>query len=118
MEIVRYFKLAQADKATPPGQLDPRLREPGWRQISSPVLPMRAAATEDDAQRHLLVRVIFEDIAISVAPRVAETERLRFLAALDGLPVGHRGAIGESSSTGWRPWSAQQRRSQSGISGV
>lgn len=38
--------------------------------------------------------MIFEDIAISVAPTVTETDRLRFLATLDSLPVAHRSLIG------------------------
>jgi hypothetical protein len=94
-EIMRYFELAQADEATPPGPLDPTLRGQGWQQISSPLLPMRAAATDDDAPRHLLVRMIFEDIALGGSLQGVETERLRFLAALDRLPVGHRGHLGE-----------------------
>ena len=33
----------------------------------------RIAATAEDAEPHLLLRMIFEDIAISVAPTVTET---------------------------------------------
>lgn len=94
-EIVRYFQLAQADEAAPPGPADLRLLGTGARHISSPLLPMRAAATDDTEASHLLIRMIFEDIAVSVAPQVTESERLRFLAALDGLPVGMRGLVGE-----------------------
>lgn len=38
--------------------------------------------------------MIFEDIAISIAPQVPEADRLRFLATLDGLPVSHRSLMG------------------------
>jgi hypothetical protein len=38
--------------------------------------------------------MIFEDIALAVAPTVPEADRLRFLASLDSLPVAHRSLIG------------------------
>jgi hypothetical protein len=94
-EIVRYFQLAQADEAAPPGPLDTEALGPRGRSLSGPALPMRTAATEDDAEPHLLIRMIFEDIAISIAPQVPEADRLRFLATLDGLPVSHRSFMGQ-----------------------
>jgi hypothetical protein len=47
-----------------------------------------------DWRPHLLVRSIFEDIAITPAPDVDEANRLTILAELDRLPVSHRAQIG------------------------
>lgn len=55
-EVVRYFQLAQADEATPPGVVDPRILGPSGRQFSAPLLPMRAAATDENRRPHLLLR--------------------------------------------------------------
>jgi hypothetical protein len=92
-EAMRYFQLAQADERTPPGPADPRGIGPAAQNVSWPLLPYTAAA-EDDAAPQTLVRMIFEDIAIGVAPTVSELERLRVLAALDTLPVQTRALVG------------------------
>jgi hypothetical protein len=94
-EAARYFRLAQADEAAEPSPIDSRFEMPGVWQASAPLLPMQEAATGGEREAHLLVRLIFEDVATSVAPRVAEPQRLDFLAALDGLPVGLRGLVGQ-----------------------
>jgi hypothetical protein len=94
-EAVRYFELAQADEATPPGVLDPRILGPSGRQFSAPLLPMRAAATEDGRRPHLLVRALLEDVAVSGGINVDETDRLPMLAALDTLTVATRTEIGK-----------------------
>jgi hypothetical protein len=92
-EVMRYYDLAQADEVTPPGPVDPRLGD-RWQQASAPLMPMRPAGTEEDAEPHLLLRTMVEDIAVSPAPR-GENDRLRVLAALDNLPVATRAKVGE-----------------------
>src|SRR5262249_44884605 len=70
---------------------DPALAR-GVRAVSAPLLPL--AAHPEDSRPHLLVRSIFEDIAVTPAPDVDEATRLVVLAELDRLPVGHRADIG------------------------
>jgi hypothetical protein len=94
-EVLRYFQLAQADEATPPGVIDPRILGPSGRQFSAPLLPMRAAATEDGRRPHLVVRTLLEDVAVSGGMNFTEADRLRMLAALDTLPVATRAEIGK-----------------------
>jgi hypothetical protein len=91
-EPARYFELALADQQAKPAPLDPALPT-GGRRISSSLLPMEAAAT-DDVRAHLLIRSIFEDIAITPTDDVQEDQRVRVLAELDRLPVSDRGLIG------------------------
>lgn len=93
-EVVRYFQLAQADEATPPGVVDPRLLGPSGRQFSAPLLPMRAAATDEDRLPHLLLRTLLEDVAVSGGENFTEDDRLRMLATLDTRPVGTRAEVG------------------------
>jgi hypothetical protein len=92
-EVMRYFQLAQADEEAEPGPVDERLLREGAKRFSGPLLPMEAAG-DDASQADLLVRLIFEDIAVSIA-LATEEDRLRFLAALDNLPVQGRGLVGE-----------------------
>lgn len=93
-EPVRYFQLALADEQAPPGPLDPALLGAEGRSVSSPLLPLVPAAS-DDEQAHRLVRSIFEDIATSGLRQVDETDRVRALAELDRLPVSDRAEIGK-----------------------
>jgi hypothetical protein len=93
-EVVRYFQLAQADEATPPGVVDPRILGPSGRQFSAPLLPMRAAATDENRRPHLLLRALLEDVAVSGGVNFTEADRLRMLATLDTLPVGTRAEVG------------------------
>lgn len=93
-EVLRYFQLAQADEATPPGVVDPRIFGPKGRQFSAPLLPMRAAGTEESRRPHLLVRALLEDVARSGGMNLTEPNLLRMLAALDTLPVATRTEIG------------------------
>jgi len=90
-EPIRYFKLANADHEASPEPVHPKLLTPNSRQLSSPLLPLLPAASED-RMAHLLVRSIFEDIATHGLTQVSETMRLRVLAELDRFPVSDRGA--------------------------
>jgi hypothetical protein len=90
-EPARYYQFALADHQAEPGPIDPALVR-GGRAVSAPLLPL--AAHPNDWRPHLLVRSIFEDIAISPAPEVDEADRLSILAELDRLPVNHRADIG------------------------
>jgi hypothetical protein len=90
-EPVRYHQLALADHEAEPSGIDPALVG-GGRTVSAPLLPL--AAHPGDWRPHLLVRSIFEDIAITPAPEVDEANRLTVLAELDRLPVSHRAQIG------------------------
>jgi hypothetical protein len=90
-EPVRYYQLALADHEAEPTGIDPALIQ-GGRTVSTPLLPM--VASLEDWRPHLLVRSIFEDIAITPAPGVDEADRLAALAELDRLPVNHRADIG------------------------
>src|SRR5262249_2310961 len=60
--------------------------------VSAPLLPLTADSS--DWRLHLLVRSIFEDIAVTPAPNVDEADRLAVLVELDRLPVNHRAEIG------------------------
>jgi hypothetical protein len=90
-EPARYYQLALADHEAEPSVIDPALVV-GGRTVSAPLLPL--AAHPADWRPHLLVRSIFEDIAITPAPGVDEANRLAVLAELDRLPVNHRAEIG------------------------
>jgi hypothetical protein len=90
-EPARYYQLAIADHEAEPSGFDPALLG-GGRTVSAPLLPM--VAHPEDWRPHLLVRSIFEDIAITPAPDVDEADRLAVLAELDRLPVNHRAEIG------------------------
>lgn len=63
------------------------------RRVSAPLLPMNAAGA-DDERAHLLVRLIFEDIALAQLRGRSEVDRLRALSELDRLPVAQRVGIG------------------------
>jgi hypothetical protein len=91
-EPVRYFRLAMADQQAEPDEIDAALVGPGGRTVSAPLLPM--AAVPLDRSAHLLVRSIFEDIALADLPATEESDRLAVLAELDRLPVNHRAEIG------------------------
>jgi len=59
-EPERYYELAAADAAAPPGPLDPALEGTGDPR-SVPILPTAPAGIDDNA--HSIVRTILEDIA-------------------------------------------------------
>lgn len=90
-EPARYYQLAIADHEAEPSRIDPALVG-GGRSVSAPLLPM--VTRPEDRRPSLLVRSIFEDIAITPAPDVDEADRLAVLAELDRLPVNHRADIG------------------------
>jgi hypothetical protein len=90
-EPARYYQLAIADQKAEPSGIDPALVR-GGRIVSTPLLPMIAAP--EDQRPHLLVRSIFEDIALTPAPDVSEADRLAVLAELDRLPVTYRAEMG------------------------
>jgi hypothetical protein len=74
-EAVRFYELANADHETEPGLIDPRLASLGLgRRVSSPVLPLLPPDEADD-RAHRLLRVVFEDIAISAVVLRAATSR-------------------------------------------
>ena len=87
-EPLRYYDLASADAETEPEVLD----GPG-PTISAPLLPL-APAGSDDLEAHYMVREVLEAIASPRSLVANETDRLRVLAELDRLPVGHRANIG------------------------
>jgi len=90
-EPARYYQLALTDHEAKPGAIEPAFVG-GGRTMSAPLLPL--AADPADWRPHLLVRSIFEDIAVAPAPDVDEANRLAILAELDRLPVNHRAEIG------------------------
>jgi SEC-C motif len=87
-EPLRYYELARADAEAEPEILD----GPG-STISAPLLPLAPAGSED-LEAHYMIREILEAIASPRSLIASETDRLRALAELDGLPVGHRANIG------------------------
>lgn len=90
-EAIRYYELAAADVAAPPGPLDPRL---GAEGRSAPLLPQAPAPSSN------LVRVMLEDIA-AVAPSEGHdpAARLDSIAAVDAVPVGVRLDLAETVLT-------------------
>jgi hypothetical protein len=88
-EPERYYELAAADATAPPGPLDPALVGVGVSR-SVPLLPAAPAGSD----LHSLVRIILEDIATSDIEPDRYDDRLRVLASIDGLPVGHRTELG------------------------
>jgi hypothetical protein len=91
-EPVRYYDLAEADAEAPPGEFPPEFARVG-RVISGPLLPMAPVALED-RREHVMVRSLFEDIAITHLKTSSEQDRLRILAELDRLAVTQRAEIG------------------------
>ena len=92
-EPVRYFDLAAADRDAEPNPPDPALPLEGGFRGSSPLLPMESVY-DLDGPAHLLIRSIFEDIAVSGIRQAPSAQRLQTLAGLDALPVGQRGMVG------------------------
>ena len=92
-ESLRFTELAVADMNAPPAPPDFEFLGDGAWQMSAPQLPLQpVAATE----AHLLVRMIFEGIAVGRREdSFDEITRLRVLAELDRLPVAYRGEIGQ-----------------------
>jgi hypothetical protein len=90
-EPLRYYRLAIADHEAEPSGIDPALVGDG-RTVSAPSLPL--LRHPEDTRAHLLVRSIFEDIALAPLPDGNERDRLAVLAELDRLPVNHRAGIG------------------------
>jgi hypothetical protein len=101
-ESVRYTDLALADLHAPSAAANFELLGPGARPLDAPLLPLQPAAA-DDLEAHLVVRMIFEDIARTpLAETFNEHARLRTLADLDSLPVGHRAELGRLLLSGLR----------------
>ena len=92
-EPMRYYELAAADARAEPDVLDDELLGPTGLPVSAPLLPLEPVAA-DDRNAHLLVRSIFEDIAICPLDGDTERDRLRALSELDRLPVGQRTGLG------------------------
>jgi hypothetical protein len=121
-EPTRYYELADADTRAQPGNLAAQLIAAG-RQVSKPMLPLAPAASED-LEAHLLVRHIFEAIALSPPGEFEEADRLRVLAELDRLPVSHREDVGRflldamdevaATSAGETVWKMRSMRGPAG----
>lgn len=91
-EPARYYDLALADAAAKPTPPDPAVVGAG-RPVSTPLLPLAPAGTED-RHAHQIVRIILEEIATTRLTSSSEGDRLRTLAELDRLPIGHRAEVG------------------------
>lgn len=90
-EAIRYYKLAAADLAAPPGEGDPRLTALGHGAQSVPVLP------QEPAEHGEIVRLMLEDITTAPQPDGAEAaDVLDVLAAIDAAPVAIRADLGEA----------------------
>jgi hypothetical protein len=90
----RYYELAAADVAAPPGPVDPRLDKPGIESASIPLLP-QAPAGADDRRVHVPLRVVMEDLALCARPEgFEEADMLEALGAIDTLAVGYRTELG------------------------
>lgn len=92
-EPKRYYELAAADAAATPILIDPVLERLGEPR-SVPLLPAAPAGSDND-EAHGMVRIMCEDIANAVSSEHLEEDRLRILAAIDGLPVGYRTDLGQ-----------------------
>jgi hypothetical protein len=98
-EPARYYQLAVADHEAEPTGIDPALVGDG-RVVSVPLLPL--VAHPEDARIHLLVRSIFEDIAIAPAPRSTRLTASRFSPnSIDSLSTSAPTSVG-FSRMGWR----------------
>jgi hypothetical protein len=92
-EPERYYELAAADaNAEPSPPQHPAIAALGT-QVSVPLLPAAPAGSDDD-EAHGMVRIMCEDIANVRLDSDDEASRLRVLAAIDELPVGHRSELG------------------------
>jgi hypothetical protein len=92
-EPARYYECAAADEAAPPGDIDPALLGPDGNRVSTPLLPLEPAATQDEPA-HRMLRVILEDIATSPLGTTSESRRLKILSELDRLPIAYRSQVG------------------------
>lgn len=93
----RYHEYALADITAAPDPVHPSVAALRGRAPLSAVSTARAPlepAGHDDQPRHLLFRMLMEDIAETTVPADQEPDRLLMLAAIDGLPVGHRTELG------------------------
>ncbi|MFC8270360.1 hypothetical protein ACFUIZ_32265 [Streptomyces cinereoruber] len=89
-EPVRYYELAAADAATPPGETNTDLVGEDGVLYSVPQLP-QAPAGDDGTRAHLMIRFMLEDIALSpLAGPLTEANRHTMLCDLDRLPVAAR----------------------------
>ncbi len=92
-EPIRYYEFAGADANAPPNPLDKTILGDG-RPLSVPLLPATPAG-RDNTSAHLLLRVIMEDIAVSLMEGDhTEEDRVSVLAELDQVPVSHRTELG------------------------
>ena len=99
-ESMRYTELALADLKAPPGPVEFEFAGEGSQHVSAPLLPLQPVAVED-RQAHLVVRTIFEDIAVTaMSPDFDEARRIQTLAELDRLPIAHRAEIGKLMLSG------------------
>ena len=92
-EPSRYYELALADAHAEPDPLPPELIGPG-QIVSTPLLPLEPAGTNDLAE-HQLIRSVYEDFAVTRLTSSTESDRLHTLAQLDRIPVGDRVNIGQ-----------------------
>jgi hypothetical protein len=93
-EPVRYYEFAAADAAASPDEVDTDLVGPGGTLFSAPQLPQAPAGT-DGTNAHLMIRIMLEDIALSLlGEALTETNRYTILSDLDRLPVSARAEWG------------------------
>lgn len=108
-EPSRYYQLALADAEADPTPADPRLQRAGFRDFSTPALPL-LSPSEDDWRQHLLIRAVLEDVSrTSHLNGIDPARSLEVLAAIDALPVGYRTELGELLM-GWLKEVADDRR--------
>ena len=100
-EAVRYYELAAADAEAAARPTTPEHDRYAGQRRSVPLLPAAPAGIEDD-EAHGIVRILCEDIATSPANGHDEADRIRVLALIDRLPVGHRAALGRRLIDGLR----------------
>ncbi|WP_346136555.1 hypothetical protein [Streptomyces carpaticus] len=90
----RYYELASADAAAPPGTMDGSLIGGAAEPISVPLLPQAPTGWEN-VGAHLAMRIVMEDLATMPFTTMSEAERLMILADVDRLPVAVRAEWGQ-----------------------
>ncbi|MEU8632779.1 hypothetical protein AB0C38_11460 [Amycolatopsis sp. NPDC048633] len=93
----RYHEYALADIAADPDPVHPSVAALAGATPSSAASSSRAPlepAGHDDHPKHLLFRMLMEDIAKTTVPAEQEPDRLLMLAAIDGMPVEQRTELG------------------------
>jgi hypothetical protein len=90
-EPIRYYELAAADLAAPPGPLDARLTAVGHTSGSAPLLPQEPVPFGE------LIRIILEDLATIPVPEGQDAGALLdAIGAIDAAPVGIRIQLAEA----------------------